>query len=101
MLDGLKRTSGHFVVGIIDFGGWVDGRLEAVEESAVVHQRVVDRHLESVVRIQDEPKNGEKASDISYCYGTTLARHSHDTYRFINGKEYRYGIGLICYFYSK
>jgi hypothetical protein len=36
----------------------------------VVHQRVVDRHLEGVVRIQDEPKNGEKASDISYCYGT-------------------------------
>jgi hypothetical protein len=66
----MRHTGGHFVVGIVDFGRRVDGRLEAVEESAVVHQRVVDRHLEGVVRIQDEPKNGEKASDISYCYGT-------------------------------
>jgi hypothetical protein len=32
-----RHTGGHFVVGIVDFGGWVDGRLKAVEESAVVH----------------------------------------------------------------
>ena len=49
-------TGWHLVIGIVDLCRGVDGGLEAVQQGPVVHQRVVDGDLKSVVRPQDEPK---------------------------------------------
>ena len=47
------------VLRVVNLGLWVDGRRERVEEGAVVHQHVVDAHLERVVRTDNQSEKEE------------------------------------------